>query len=173
MHRFSAIAPPGLEPIVARELQDLGAQPSIQAGAVDFEGELTRVRIAAQLRCPSRLLLQLDQGPARSYEELAARVRRIDWTPYLQTDGEIQVSVSSQRSKLRFKDAVEKKIRFAIQDALRKVRGHRPRRTRPGSDSIPQRISARLLDDTLTLSIDAGARVPFAHHFAKIWLPVC
>ena len=155
MHRFSAIAAPGLEPIVARELADLGIRPSLQAGAIDFDGELSQVRIAAQLRCPSRLLLQLDQGPARSYEELAARVRRVDWTPYLQPNADIQVSVSSQRSKLRFKDAVEKKIRFAIQDALRKVRGpRRPRRER-GAEPIPQRISARLVNDTLTLSIDA------------------
>ena len=159
MHRFSAIAAPGLEPIVARELSDLGVHPSIQTGVVNFEGDLNRVRLAGQLRCAARLLLQLDQGPARSYEELAARVRRIDWTPYLRPGADIEVSVSSQRSKLRFKDAVEKKVRLAIQDSLRKVRSpRRPQRGR-GHESIPQRISARLVDDALTLSIDPGGEL--------------
>ncbi len=69
MQTFTATAAPGLEPVVAREIQELGLDLEVKPGRVEFRGTLDQARLAARLRTPSRLLLELDQGPARSYEE--------------------------------------------------------------------------------------------------------
>ena len=151
---WTAIAHPGLEAVVARELADAGRAPVLDRGAVTFQASLEDgAALAGRLHTPDRLLLRVVQGPARSYEQLAALVRRADWTPYLRARMPIEVAVSSRKSKLRHRDAVSRKVERALADALRGA-GPTPKGKLP-----TQRVQVRLDEDHAEVSICAGGEL--------------
>ena len=150
MPTWTAIATPGLEPVVAREVADHGHEPEITPGGVLFDAPIVQgALLAARLRCPSRLLYVVKEGKARSLDELAVLVRKVDWSPFLVRGSQPEVAVSSKQSRLHFADTIERKVGFALKDACRSLR--------PGPVS-PQRVSVRIDDDLATVSIDAGGQ---------------
>ena len=151
MPSWYAAAPPGLEPVIARELAAHGHAGSAVPGGVSFEATVaTGALLAARLRCPSRLVCVVAEGRARSLEELAGLVRKADWSPYLLRGSEPDVAVSCKRSRLHFTGAIERKVGFALKDRCRGLP--------PGSNG-PQRVSVRIEDDVATVSIDAGGEL--------------
>lgn len=154
MPTWTAIAPPGLEPVVSRELELLGETPQQSAGHVQFTASLERGAVlSGLLRTPTRLLLQVGNTRARTYEELAQRLRSMDWTPYLRPRDDVHVVVRATRSRLKHRTAVEKKAANAIQDSLKgrplpPSRARRPRRT--------QRVQVHIANDQATVSIDVA-----------------
>lgn len=151
MPTWTAIAPPGLEPVVARELTLCDVSGQVEPGGVSFDAPLTAgALLAARLRCPSRLLCVVARGKARSLDELAVLVRKVDWAPFLVRGSEPEVSVNSRQSRLHFTGAIERKVGFALKDACRGLR--------PGPAS-PQRVQVRIDDDLATVSIDAGGEL--------------
>jgi putative N6-adenine-specific DNA methylase len=155
MPAWTAIAPPGLEPVVARELTELGWTVEIEPGAVTFEAPLLEgAPLAGRLRSPSRLLLQVGKGAVRSLEEAAVLVRKIDWSPYLHPRAEVIVGVSSKGSRIHRDDTLKKKVENALKDALRPLLGRSStQRFRP---KVSQRIQMRVVEDRAWVSIDAG-----------------
>lgn len=153
MPTFHAVATPGLEPVTQRELADLGLAGQVVPGGVVFETDLARGAVlAARLRTPGRLLLEVARGQARSLEQLAQVVRKVDWSPYLVRGCPVEVAATTRASRLRFREAVEKKVGFAISDAVgRPLHGHRAPPT--------QRVQVRLVEDQLTLSLDCGGEL--------------
>lgn len=150
MPAFTAIAPPGLEPVTLRELAALGVTGRIEPGGVRFEGELALAGLAARLRSPGRLLLEVARGPAHTLEQLAALVRGGDWRALLRPGDAVEVSATARHSRLHIRDAVERKVKHAVQDAA-----GRPRE-RGGAT---QRVQVRLVDDLATISVDAGGEL--------------
>ena len=154
MPHLRAIAPPGLEPVVARELADLGIQPELQPGHVlaRIDGPEQAARLAHRLHTPSRLLLEVVRGPVATLDQLARLARSADWTPFLQRRTPLRVSVTARGSRIRRKDTAVKKVEHAIADALRKPGPFK----RGGGAPIEQHVRVRLDGGQGVLSIDVG-----------------
>ncbi|MEN9785040.1 MAG: hypothetical protein RLZZ299_304 [Pseudomonadota bacterium] len=153
MPRFYAVAAPGLEPLVARELAGFGVAPQVLPGGVRFQAELPAAReILRAARTPARLLLEVVEGRVHTPEELVGLVRRADWKPLLHPQSRLEVTASCTRSRLRFKDVVAKKAGWAVGEALKGPRVP-DRERRP---SLVQQLRVRVLDDVATLSLDLG-----------------
>jgi len=151
---LTAVAPPGLEPVVARELADRGLTPHLQPGHVQVrvDGPVAAARVAPFLRTPARLLLELAHGDVSNLDQLARLVRSIDWSPFLRRRTPIGVSVVSRGSRIRRKDVAARKIEHAIADIQRQIRTSGGARNRP----VQQHIRARIDGRACTISIDVG-----------------
>lgn len=154
MPDWTAIAHPGLEPVVARELEEAGVAVQLEPGAVTFSADLAQAAaLAHRLRTPDRLLVTVARGPARSYEQLSALVRKADWTRYLRPHGSVEVRATARASRLHHREAVQKKVELALRDALR---GAGPPHR---GASLTQRVQVRLDDDVATLTVCAGGEL--------------
>ncbi|MFZ5477885.1 MAG: THUMP domain-containing class I SAM-dependent RNA methyltransferase [Myxococcota bacterium] len=150
--RWYAVATPGLEPITRDEL----GTGEVLPGGVRFSAEigdaLSRLRM---LRTPSRLLAELGEGPARSLEELDMVVRRVAWKQWLHPAAQVEVHATLAKSRLRFRESVEKRVAHVVREALKGPRvvdrGARP--------TMPQRVQVRVLEDRATVSLDAGGEL--------------
>ncbi len=151
--KWYAVAHPGLEPVVARELQSLGIAGTELPGGVRFEAALADgASLLPRLRTPSRLLLELVTGPARSAEELTALVKRVPWKTYVLPDARLEVHATAKESRLHFTESVEKKVSWLVREALK---GPRVVERTPRA-GLPQRISVKIDADRATVSLDAG-----------------
>ena len=150
-----AIAPPGLEPVVARELAELGHRARVLPGQVhvDVGGPSAVAELVHRLRTPSRVLFPLAEGPAATLDQLARLVRSVDWAPYLTRNTECRVSVVSRGSRIRRKDTAQKKVELALRDAQRRMRATRPTNAR---SAVSQHVRVRLDGARAVVSIDAG-----------------
>ncbi|MEL6348767.1 MAG: hypothetical protein AAFV53_37025 [Myxococcota bacterium] len=156
MERWFAVATPGLEPVVARELSAYGISGEVTTGGVSFSADLEAgAELTTLLRSPARLLLRVAGSPVRSLQELARLVRAVGWRSFIPAGAEIDVVVSSRRSRLSRRDIVEKKVHTALKDALR---GHRRKRN-TAPPRMTQRLLVRLDGDQATLSLDAGGEL--------------
>ena len=153
MHRLLAMAPPGLEPAVARELTLLGHDVVVNPGhvALTVDDLAAVASLCHRARTPARLLLPVAQGHARTLDELARLVRGADWSPYLDRKDEVAVQVIKSQARIRRKDVAERKVTHAIADALRKARGTHARRP-----PVEQLVRVRLERDQAVVSIDVG-----------------
>lgn len=149
-----AIAPPGLEPVVARELVDHGHRPEVGAGhvLVRVDTPAKAATLASQLHTPSRLLLELARGQASTLDQLARLVRGVDWSPFLHRRTPIKVSVVARKARIRRKDIAAKKVEHALADVQRAMRstGKAPRKP------VEQHIRVKLDGNKATVSIDVG-----------------
>jgi putative N6-adenine-specific DNA methylase len=119
-----AAAAPGLEPIVARELEPLGAKGvSIVEGGVNFRGDLTTLYEAnLSLRVASRVVVRIAEFHADSFHELERRVRRIRWSEYLKEDSAVRFRVTARKSRLYHSDAVAQRFAEGIAREFPNVR---------------------------------------------------
>lgn len=155
MHRWTATVPPGLEPVVLRELALAGIEGRIEPGAVVFGAQLERgAPLASSLRTPTRLLLHITRGKWGSLGELAALVRRADWASVLDPRAPLEVSVAGSGGPRIRKDMVQKKVQHAIKDVLRGT----PRKG-PGRGFYTQRVQVRMSREGSMISIDAGGEL--------------
>jgi len=154
MAHFYAVVTPGLEPVTARELAAAGHPGpvgTVQPGGVAFEAPLAEgAALAAALRSPARLLVEVVSGPARSLDELAALTRRGAWQDFLRPGEQVEIAASARQSRLHFVDAVKKKVARAIFDTV----GHPLQWAEPS-----QRVQIRLDRDQATISVDAGGEL--------------
>jgi putative N6-adenine-specific DNA methylase len=148
---FFASSPPGLEPVVAAELADLGLDCGVVPGGVTFTGDPACAALVPNMHTPTRLLMELTTKPCTSLSKLAEVTRAVRWNEVLVRGGKFDVSVTTQGSRLRNRTAIAKKVEHAIADKLRK---EKPSRV-PGV----QRVSVKLNKDVVTLSIDCGGEL--------------
>ena len=92
----------GLEAVVKRELEKLGAQ-NIRAsdGRVDFTGDFSTVaKCNIWLRSADRVMINFGEFEALSFEELFQGVKALPWGDLLEKDSKIIVTGKSVRSRL-------------------------------------------------------------------------
>lgn len=126
--RLFAVAPPGLEPVVAWELAQLGASPLVEAGGVSFKGDLRLLYQAnLWLRTASRILLRVADFRARHLKELAPRVARYPWEIYVPEGFGVKIRATCARSRLYHSGAVAERVLRGIEDRLgRKLASSEP-----------------------------------------------
>src|SRR4051812_31787901 len=118
--KWYAVAHPGLEPVVARELKTLGVTGTLHPGGVRFDATLEAgAALLPMLRTPSRLLLELVEGPAAASDQLVSLTRRVNWKLYLPPDAQVEVQASVKTSRIHFREAAEKKVLHHVRESLK------------------------------------------------------
>ncbi len=151
--QFFATAPLGLEPLLATELEDLGATEVKQERAgVRFFGDL---RIAYQAclwsRLANRILLPLVSFEALDADQLYAGILAIDWSEHLAVDNTFAVDCTLVNSKINHSQYGALRVKDAVVDQFRSQCGERP------SVAVEQpdlRLNLHIYRDQATISID-------------------
>jgi 23S rRNA (guanine2445-N2)-methyltransferase / 23S rRNA (guanine2069-N7)-methyltransferase len=123
-----ATAPKGFADLLAIELRDLGALHLKESvGGVAFEGPLeTGYRACLWSRVANRILRELGTVEAASPDELYAGVRQIDWSAHIGPDATIACEFTANRSPMTHAQYATLRVKDAIVDQLRELRGARP-----------------------------------------------
>lgn len=150
---FFATTPKGVEPLLADELQQLGARGvRVERGGVAFQGELAiAYRSCLWSRVANRILLPLAAFPAATPEELYAGVQAIPWEEQLAPDGTLAVDFTSGGSRISHTQFGAQKVKDAVVDRLRDRFGRRPSVARDRPDV---RINCHLHNDRATVYVD-------------------
>ena len=158
--RFFAPCPRGLEPVLAHELNTLGAsQVTPTEGGVAFAGDFS-IMMKANLhsRTASRILWRLGQGRCRNEADLYKLAAGVDWPLLFAVENTIKVKVDAIRSPLTNLAFAALKIKDAVCAVFRDKLGERPSVNTRTPD---MRIQAFLTADTATLYLDTSGEALF------------
>lgn len=146
---------PGLEPLLAGELQALGAAPRPMAGGVEFAADVDLLRRAhLWLGTASHVLLRCGAFHCRSLGELQRKTALLPWARWLVPGAPVRVHATARKSRLYHTGAIAERVTNGIADAL----GTPP--AAAGADDHDDDavvVHVRFLDDAATLSIDTAA----------------
>ncbi|MDP2299191.1 MAG: THUMP domain-containing protein, partial [Actinomycetota bacterium] len=153
IHRYAATCPRGVEPLLAGEIRQLGAdEVREQRAVVTFSGPLqTGYRACLWSRIASRVLLTLAEFPAASAEALYEGVATIAWEEHIAPEGTLAIDVAGSTSGLTHSRFAAQKAKDAVVDRIRTVSGTRPSVAFERPDV---RLNLRLHNERATLSID-------------------
>jgi putative N6-adenine-specific DNA methylase len=95
-----AVAAPGLESIVAKELTDLGhSELNAIEGGVEFKASRRQLYEAnLQLRTASRVVIRLGRFRALTFAELEKRARKIPWELVVSSGQRVALRVTCRKS---------------------------------------------------------------------------
>jgi len=112
MYEAFAVAAPGLEPIVASELNQLGIAGTASVdGGVEFNASPRQLYAAnLNLRTASRVLVRLAEFKALTFADLERRSKRVAWETVLAKGEPVTLRVTCRKSRLYHSDAVAERI---------------------------------------------------------------
>jgi putative N6-adenine-specific DNA methylase len=145
----------GLEPVLAKELAQLGAK-DIQAGRrmVSFRGDKEMMyRANFQLHTAIRVLKPISHFKALSADDVYENVKTIDWTQFLGLDKTFAVDSVVFSDEFRHSKFVAYKVKDAIVDQFREKSGQRPNISISNPDI---RLHIHIAEDDCTLSLDSS-----------------
>ena len=145
----------GLEPILAKELTQLGAN-DVQIGRrmVSFKGNKELMyRANFQLHTAIKILKPIRHFKARSADDVYEEVKKIDWSQYLGGDKTFAVDSVVFSEEFRHSKFVSYKVKDAIVDQLRERTGKRPNISVSNPDL---RLNMHIAEDHCTLSLDSS-----------------
>ena len=145
----------GLEPVLAKELTQLGASDvEIGRRMVSFTGDKEMMyRANFQLHTAIRILKPIRHFKARSADDVYEEIKKIDWTEYLGTDKTFTVDSVVFSEEFRHSKFVSYKVKDAIVDQFREKTGKRPNISVANPDL---RLNIHIADDKCTLSLDSS-----------------
>lgn len=171
--RYFAPCPRGLEPLLADELVNLGAQRVQPAhGGVAFEGDaLLAMRANLESRIATRVLWQLAQGRYRGEEDIYRLAYGVTWAKWFTPEETIRVFVTAQKSPLKSLEFATLRIKDAVCDHFRTVTGRRPSVDTAEPDV---RVHAFLTRDTVALYLDTTGEPLYKRGFkaARVEAPL-
>lgn len=160
-----AISAPGLERIVAWELEQMGIPDAeTTEGGVAFSGDLALLYNAnLSLRTASRVVVRVAEFHASSFHELERRAQRIRWDEYLTRGSRVQFRVTCRKSRLYHSDAVAERFVKAIVKQVGEI-NVAPAAAESSEDEVnaiaadvpSQLFIVRLNDDNCVVSADSS-----------------
>lgn len=128
MVNYFATCAKGLEPVLARELTDLGAEAVEPGrGGASFAGDSALLyRANLWLRTAVRVLRPLIDAPAFTPDELYDVVRSVDWSAFLTPDHTLAVDCNVRDSQITHSQYAARRVKDAICDQFRDKTGRRP-----------------------------------------------
>jgi putative N6-adenine-specific DNA methylase len=115
VEQMYAVAAPGLEELVAREIRSLGIDATVEGGGVAFTGGLSELyRTNLHLRTATRVLLRIASFRARTFFELERHARKIEWARFVQNGARVSFRVTSKKSKLYHEGAIAERLANAL-----------------------------------------------------------
>ena len=118
----------GLEPVLAKELTQLGAN-NVQIGRrmVSFTGNKEMMyRANFSLHTAIKILKPIAHFKAQSADDVYEEIKKIDWTEYLDNDRTFAVDSVVFSEEFRHSKFVSYKVKDAIVDQFREKTGSRP-----------------------------------------------
>jgi len=145
----------GLEPVLAKELAQMGAQ-DIQQGRrmVQFTGDKEMLyRANVELHTALKILKPIAEFKARSAEEVYDEVQKIDWSQYLSLDKTFAVDAVVFSEEFTHSKFVSYKVKDAIVDQFREKTGQRPNISVSNPDL---QLHIHIADTDATLCLDSS-----------------
>ena len=145
----------GLEPILAQELTELGAD-NVQIGRrmVSFTGNKELMyRANFQLHTAIRILKPIKHFKASSADDVYEEVKKIDWNNYLDSKRTFAVDSVVFSEEFRHSKFVAYKVKDAIVDQFREETGVRPNVSVTNPDI---RLHIHIAEDQATLCLDSS-----------------
>lgn len=145
----------GLEPVLAKELTQLGAN-EVQIGRrmVSFMGDKEMMyRANFQLHTAIRILKPIKHFKALSADDVYREVQKIDWSEYIGLDKTFAVDSVVFSEEFRHSRFVAYKVKDAIVDQFREKTGKRPNISVANPDI---RLNIHIAEDKCTLSLDSS-----------------
>ncbi len=150
---FLALAPLGAADLLAAEIAATGAENVRERPwGTTWTGVLeSAYRACLWSRTASRVLRRIHEGRTDTPEALYAAAREIDWTAHLLPGATLAVDFDAVRSQITHTHYGALKVKDAIVDQLREVRGERPTvdTARPSV-----RVNVRVVEDRAVFAID-------------------
>ena len=145
----------GLEPVLAKELTQMGANDvEIGRRMVSFTGDKEMMyRANFQLHTAIRILKPIRHFRAKSADDVYEEIKKIDWTEYLGTDKTFTVDSVVFSEEFRHSKFVSYKVKDAIVDQFREKTGKRPNISVANPDI---RLNMHIAEDKCTLSLDSS-----------------
>ena len=145
----------GLEPVLAKELTQMGANDVvIGRRMVSFTGDKEMMyRANFQLHTAIRILKPIRHFRAKSADDVYEEIKKIDWTEYLGTDKTFTVDSVVFSEEFRHSKFVSYKVKDAIVDQFREKTGKRPNISVANPDI---RLNMHIAEDKCTLSLDSS-----------------
>ena len=145
----------GLEPVLAKELTQLGAN-NVQIGRrmVSFTGDKEMMyRANFQLHTAIRILKPIRHFKAKSADDVYEEIQKIDWSQYLEPEKTFAVDSVVFSEEFRHSKFVSYKVKDAIVDFFREKTGQRPNISVANPDI---RLNMHIAEDHCTLSLDSS-----------------
>ena len=145
----------GLEPVLAKELTQLGAT-DVTPGRrmVSFKGDKELLyRANFQLHTAIRILKPIKHFRALSADDVYEGVKDIDWSEYIEQDKTFAVDSVVFSEEFRHSKFVAYKVKDAIVDQFREKTGKRPNISVSNPDI---RLNIHIAEDQCTLSLDSS-----------------
>ncbi len=156
MSQFELIATAafGLESLVAKELRDLGyTEQKVENGKVTFRGDEKAIcRTNLWLRQAERVLVQIGQFEARTFEELFERTKDLPWDEWLPAEACFPVQGKSVKSTLFSVSDCQAIVKKAIVEKMKEK--YKINWFEENGPTYP--IEVGLLKDVATLTIDTS-----------------
>src|SRR5262245_31181531 len=153
--RYFATCARGLEPVLATELREIGAE-EVEAGrgGVGFGGDLTTLYQAnLWLRTAVRVLRPVLEAPVTSPDELYQAVQTVEWAKYLTPEHTMAVDCNVRDSALTHSQYAARRVKDAICDQFVARVGKRPS-VDPETPMVG--LNLHVFQNVATLSLDAS-----------------
>jgi putative N6-adenine-specific DNA methylase len=151
-----AVAAPGTEPLLQRELVALGIKGRYVPGGVELRGDADTIRrVNLESRLASRLLLRLGRFETLHLNELEKLAAKLDVAPFLRADEPLSVRASCRKSKIYHSGAAEERVHRALAKKLHADLAP-AQANLDEDDAPPQTVLVRFDHDVCTLSLDTS-----------------
>lgn len=151
-----AVAPPGIEALLERELAALGIQGRAVPGGVELRGDAATVRrVNLESRLASRLLLRLGRFETLHLNELEKLTAKLDVAPFLRADEPLAVRATCRKSRIYHSGAAEERVHRALARKFR-IDLAPAHADLDEDDAPPQTVLVRFDHDVCTLSLDTS-----------------
>lgn len=157
----------GLEPLLAKELSDLGAREvTMLRRAVSFSGDLqTLYRANIWCRTALSILRQLHKFSFENKEDFYEQMRKVDWPSLFDKDKTILVVPVAHGSDLFINTMYLAQLsKDAIADAFMEKYNSRPNVDTSGADI---RINVHVLGNQCTVSLDSSGEALFKRGYRR------
>ncbi|HAH57441.1 MAG TPA: RNA methyltransferase, partial [Bacteroidales bacterium] len=155
LHAFLAKCPASLEPILAGELETLGASDiQLLHRAVAFKGD-KRLLYAANYQCRTalRILVPLATFTVDSQQDFYDEIKQIRWEDYFTSTETLAINTTLSGSLFTHSHFVSQRTKDAIADRFREKTGERPSVDISDPDF---RINIHLFNNEVTVSFDSS-----------------
>ncbi len=145
----------GLEPLLEKELQELGAQNTQRLKrAVSFEGDKRLMyKVNLHSRLALKILLPFYSFKARNDRELYDAIGSIDWSTFLDVNGSLAIDGLLRSDYFNHSQYIALKAKDAIVDQFRSKFNKRPNVDIVNPDL---RLNLHIFQDSATLSLDSS-----------------
>ncbi|MCB1959077.1 MAG: class I SAM-dependent RNA methyltransferase [Rhodocyclaceae bacterium] len=164
--KFFAPCPRGLEPALEEELAGLGAR-NVRAvhGGVAFTGDWALAwSVNLESRLATRVLWQVAHGRYRGEQDIYKLAYGVTWAKWFTPEQTMRVYVTARRSPLKSLEFITLRIKDAVCDHFRAVRGARPSIDTANPDV---RIHAFLTADEAMLYLDTTGEPLYKRGFKQ------